>query len=108
MQIPYSIHPRFIRDMPAAQRANRRIQAERTAAAASPADAQILDFLDRHGVDAIYLRDGGCIDVRNNGGSVRGAMAEAMDAEREKLIPVEAAALGAGLDPESIEQGEPA
>ncbi|AVS68153.1 hypothetical protein C8245_23040 [Paracidovorax avenae] len=94
--------------MPAAQRANRRIQAERAAEDASPSDAQILDFLDRHGVDAIYLRNGGCIDVRNSGGNVRGAIAEAMDAEREKRVPAEAAAVGAGLDPDSIEQGEPA
>ncbi|GKS73711.1 hypothetical protein AVME950_02465 [Acidovorax sp. SUPP950] len=69
-------------------------------------DTARLDFLEAQGVDIIYLRGGRGIDVRNSGRGTRAAIDEAR--EMPTPVPREALAIGADLDPASLEQGDPA
>lgn len=71
-----------------------------------PTDKQRLDFLDAQPVDVISLVTGGVIDVRNGGRGVRAAIDEHLHVPAE--VPHEALAIGADLDPASLEQGDPA
>lgn len=91
--------PRYITDAPAALRAMRQRQLRDREAAA------LLYWLDGQRVDFIGLAAGG-IDVANTPGGLIPALQEARRECPPPMLPVSALALGAQLDPESIEQAE--
>lgn len=91
---------RYIADAPAALAATRRVDA------ADREHADLLRWLAAQGVLFIELAGGG-IDVSNCGGDLIVALRQARRDARMPLPPG-AAAIGADLDSESIEQGEPA
>ena len=68
-------------------------------------DAELLRWLLDQGLDFIGLHGGSGIDCANHPGGARAALIEARQDARTGL-PRCAAAFGAELDPESIEQGE--
>jgi len=85
-------------------------RAQRAARAATEAldDRARVDALVRAGVDSITLRCGRRIEVRGSGQTLRDVLDDLrLDPPALRIAP-EAAAIGAHLDSESIEQGEPA
>ena len=90
---------RYISDAPAALAAARRLEAT------DREYADLMRWLAAQGVEFIELAGGG-IDVSNSGGGLIAALRQARHDARLQLPPA-AAAIGADLDSESIEQGEP-
>lgn len=91
---------RYIADAPAALAATRRLDAT------DREHADLLRWLAAQVVEFIELAGGG-IDVRNSGNGLIAALREAKR-DAHKPLPPAARAIGADLDSESIEQGEPA
>lgn len=91
---------RYIADAPAALAATRRLDA------ADREHADLLRWLGAQSVEFIELAGGG-IDISNSGGDLIAALRQAKRDSRMPLPP-SAAAIGADLDSQSIEQGEPA
>jgi len=95
--------PRYITQAPAALRALRQRQVSDREA------ADLLDWLASQQPDFITLAGGRGIDVGNTPGGLLVALREARrEAPKPVALPPAAAALSASLDPESLEQGEPA
>lgn len=70
-------------------------------------DAELLRWLLDQGLDFIGLKGGSGIDCANHPDGARVALIEARQ-DVQQVLPQSAAAFGAALDPQSIEQGEPA
>lgn len=90
---------RYLNDARAALAATRLVDAT------DRESSDLLRWLAAQGVGYIELAGGG-IDVRNNGGGLIAALRQARR-DAHKHLPPGAAAIGADLDCESIEQGEP-
>lgn len=90
---------RYVTDTHAALAATRRLDAD------DREHADLLRWLAAQGVAFIELAGGG-IDVSNNGGGLIAALRQAKR-DAHKHLPPGAAAIGADLDCESIEQGDP-
>ncbi|WP_406626138.1 hypothetical protein [Acidovorax sp. SDU_ACID1] len=70
-------------------------------------DAELLRWLLDQGLDFIGLHGGNGIDCANHFGGARAALIEARQ-DAHTALPPSAVAIGADLDANSIEQGEPA
>ena len=90
---------RYVTDTHAALAATRRLDAD------DREHADLLRWLAGRCVLFIELAGGG-IDVSNSGGGLIAALRQARHDARLQLPP-SAVAIGAGLDGESIEQGDP-
>ncbi|WP_312305168.1 hypothetical protein [Pulveribacter sp.] len=94
--------PLYITQAPAALRALRQRQISDREA------ADLLDWLASQQPDFITLHGGRGIDVGNTPGGLLAALREARrEAPEPVVLPPAATALGALLDPQSLEQGEP-
>lgn len=91
---------RYITDSHAALAATRRLDAT------DREYADLLRWLAAQGVEFIELAGGG-IDVSNDGVGLIAALRQAKR-DAHQSLPPSAVAIGASLDSESIEQGEPA
>ncbi|WP_313080534.1 hypothetical protein [Pulveribacter sp.] len=94
--------PLYITQAPEALRAWRQRQVSDREA------ADLLDWLASQQPDFISLAGGRGIDVGNTPGGLLAALRAARrEAPEPVALPPAAAALGAGLDSQSLEQGEP-